>query len=75
MIFSIVEEVFHGYDDECLLQLLVDDIDSSALDVDHDDDEDIMEEEDAPDNEDPSIVGFRAIDWHFICLLFYSSTL
>ena len=38
MIFSIVEEVFHGYDDECLLQflLLVDDIDSSALDVDDD---------------------------------------
>ena len=61
MIFSIVEEVFHGYDDECLLQLLVDDIDSSPLDVD-DDDEDM--EEDAPENEDPSIAGFRAFCWH-----------
>ncbi len=57
MIFFIVEEVFHGYDDECLLQLLVDDIASSPLDVD-DDDEDM--EEDAPDNEDPSIVLSRA---------------
>ena len=62
MIFSIVEEVFHGYDDKCLLQLvLIDDIDSSALDVD-DDDEDM--EEDAPDNEDPSIVVSRAFYWH-----------
>ena len=39
MIFSIVLEVFHGYDDECLLQLLVDDIDSSVLDVDYDDED------------------------------------
>ncbi len=63
MIFSIVEEVFHGYDDEeCLLQLLVDDIDSSPpLDV-VDDDEDM--EEDALDNEDPSIVLSRAFYWH-----------
>ncbi len=37
MIFSIILEVFNGYDDECLLQLLVDDIDSSPLDVDDDD--------------------------------------
>ena len=64
MIFFIVEEVFHGYDDECLLQwLLVNDIDLSApLDVD-DDDED-MEQEDAPYNKDPSIVLSRAFYWH-----------